>query len=471
MNLAGHKSCILPSFATFIMNWPGDDVINGVPVVLTGRPGRLRNRHGSEHMNRQTVFVQDHNGLLIPAAALGPGGLQRSTSVSGHGRRSPTQIIINNSQREDHSPVQAPRRRSVHHEPRFEDDDWDDRAHSPPRRERERRQRSRVRHRHERHESRSPSPYFDLDMERKLRKLEDLEKKEEEARQRKRYEEELLVKDAEKAARKKREEELTKAAIAEYNLKQREKEAKEKKEKDDLIAEYNLKQKEKEAKEKKEKDALIAEYNAKQKEKAEKEKKEKEEAEKAFRERVKATFGKAGYSDKSIERILEKEKGGNSGQMKIMDLTRPTYIKVHRKHLSPDTLDAYDLPWEWDDVSLSPLVVALHVLFPSISVLFQLPIAKWSNAPPSGAQKHLVCLAHSYLTHMSLQRDTNYIVIKRWIPEHEQDMLFEHTRKMREGRLLTNTTVELKRERDNLLLVRKKSPVRKRSASRSWMFT
>ena len=34
-----------------------------------------------------------------------------------------------------------------------------------------------------------------------------------------------------------------------------------------------------------------------------------------------------------------------------INATKPTYIKVHRKHLSPDTLDLYDLPWEWDEVS------------------------------------------------------------------------------------------------------------------------
>lgn len=52
---------------------------------------------------------------------------------------------------------------------------------------------------------------------------------------------------------------------------------------------------------------------------------------------------------------------------------------------------------------------------------------------------------------------------------------------MREGRLLTNTTDELKKERDtllivekkkdNLLLVRKKSPSRKRSTSRGWILS
>lgn len=35
----------------------------------------------------------------------------------------------------------------------------------------------------------------------------------------------------------------------------------------------------------------------------------------------------------------------------VEDLSGPTYVRAHRKHLSPDTLDAYNLPWEWDKVS------------------------------------------------------------------------------------------------------------------------
>ena len=64
------------------------------------------------------------------------------------------------------------------------------------------------------------------------------------------------------------------------------------------------------------------------------------------------TFGKAGYDTESIEKILKREgKGKNVEDLKVKDLTRPTYIKVHQKHLSPDTLDEYNLPWEWDPVS------------------------------------------------------------------------------------------------------------------------
>lgn len=42
----------------------------------------------------------------------------------------------------------------------------------------------------------------------------------------------------------------------------------------------------------------------------------------------------------------------NTDPKQIVALNQPMYIKVHRTYLEPDTLDAYDLPWEWDDVSL-----------------------------------------------------------------------------------------------------------------------
>ena len=111
----------------------------------------------------------------------------------------------------------------------------------------------------------------------------------------------------------------------------------------------------KRAKEAKELDALkhqaIEEHNAKLLEEKMKEKQKKEDEDKAFNERMRTTLIKAGFPEDSIEKTLKgkKEKAGTS--TKILDLTRPTYIKVHRKHLSPDTLDLYDLPWEWDEVS------------------------------------------------------------------------------------------------------------------------
>ena len=279
-----------------------------------GRPGRGR------YDRRDARYFQDANGLLIPAASFG-GDLRRSASAAG--RAQPAAIVINNGNWDDHSPVRETRQRRrsfAHDHHRYDDDDWDERAHSPdryhsPHRGRghsphhDHRPRSRrPEHRHG-HESRSPSPFFDPEMDRKMRKLEELEKKEHEEEQKQKFKEQLLLEEAKNAERKKKEEALKKQAIEEHHIKMLEKQ--------------------------------------------EKERKEKEAADRAFRERVKETFGAAGYSDESIEKILEGKKGkkGEKHEKKIMDLTRPTYIKVHRKYLSTETLDIYHLPWEWDDVS------------------------------------------------------------------------------------------------------------------------
>ena len=284
--------------------WPGADA---VPVILNTRPGRNRVRLGSDHPpHRQTVYYQDANGLLVPAgaAAIG-GGLSRSHSAAAAARR-PAQIVINNSQFEDRSVSRSPhdhghRRRSSHgHEYHYVDseDEYHVRSYSPHRRRRHSRG----------HESRSSSPYYDYELEKKMKKLEELEEKEKEDEAREKYQEELLLEEARKAKKKKEEDELKKKAIEEYHIKESE-------------------------------------------EKAKKEK-EKKEADEEFRMRVKKTFGEAGYDTESIEKILKREgKGKNVKDLKVKDLSRPTYIKVHQKHVSPDTLDEYNLPWEWDPVS------------------------------------------------------------------------------------------------------------------------
>lgn len=48
------------------------------------------------------------------------------------------------------------------------------------------------------------------------------------------------------------------------------------------------------------------------------------------------------------------------GQSRTVDLSRPTYVKVHREHLCPETLDEYELPWEWDKVSIVDTTCSLR---------------------------------------------------------------------------------------------------------------
>lgn len=38
----------------------------------------------------------------------------------------------------------------------------------------------------------------------------------------------------------------------------------------------------------------------------------------------------------------------------VSDRDDDTWIKVHKKHLSEETLNAFNLPWEWDE-KVSPL--------------------------------------------------------------------------------------------------------------------
>ena len=281
--------------------WPGEEwaipAIPARPVVLPTRPGRHRPRQASEHLNpHQPVYYRDANGqLFVPAGDFG-GGLHRSVSAAGN-RGAPAVAVINNW--EDR--------------PRSSGEDWEERAHSPARRHHHHHHHHHEDRSRSRHRERDESPYkLDYEIERKVKLAEELERNEAEKELQKRVEEQLIIKQA------------------------KEEEAKAKKKKE-----------EKEMEEK-----IIAEWQIKEKEKAEKAKKKKQEEDEEFRERVIKTFGAAGYSQEHLDQILKQGDKGGKQEKKIMDLSRPTYIKVHRKYLSPATLDAYELPWEWDEVSL-----------------------------------------------------------------------------------------------------------------------
>lgn len=84
----------------------------------------------------------------------------------------------------------------------------------------------------------------------------------------------------------------------------------------------------------------------------------------------------SGYSNARIEELMKGKRETRPGDREwAIDMTRPTYIKVNRKYLSPDTLDHYQLPWEWDKVSL-PLLS----FFSSLS-LSSVPLTLWTYRP------------------------------------------------------------------------------------------
>lgn len=75
---------------------------------------------------------------------------------------------------------------------------------------------------------------------------------------------------------------------------------------------------------------------------------EEEEADERAKEEMLLTEAKKAAKVKEEEEF--EEPGGGETDFDP-EKYRPTYIKVLRKYMSVDTLDAYGLPWEWDDVS------------------------------------------------------------------------------------------------------------------------
>ncbi|EEH41537.2 hypothetical protein PAAG_03100 [Paracoccidioides lutzii Pb01] len=157
----------------------------------------------------------------------------------------------------------------------------------------------------------------------------------------------------------------------------------------------------------------IEDYHRAEADRKKREEKEKEKADKEFETRARATLAKAGYTNDQITAILKGE--GKSIATPIARPTqKPTYIKVSHHHISPETLDAFQIPWEWDD------------------------------------------------------RDGGFILIKRMISDDVQEDLFEHTRTLRDRQKLLiappspqpHVGVRV-RDRDEMFLVRpsrKKSP-------------
>ncbi|KAJ6189385.1 hypothetical protein N7519_004293 [Penicillium mononematosum] len=225
-------------------------------------------------------------------------------------------------------------------------------------------------------------------------------------------------------ARRKEEEEEREKLVREEKWKELARQKEEEEERQKLIQEIRDEdmRKAREAEEKKKKE-LAMKAAAVEEWKLEQERMKQRAAEEAikkaqeFREHLRSL----GYSDEEIDAIVNKKKNDEEKKEEKKEEEKRKRRKkrpsspglryaVHRKHLMPDTLIAYGLPWDWDE------------------------------------------------------NDTNYIIIKKWIDDDFQEQLFAHTRRLREGKVIASSShsmTELKvndRKKDKLFLVRKKSP-------------
>ncbi|KAK0733603.1 hypothetical protein B0T26DRAFT_736508 [Lasiosphaeria miniovina] len=250
--------------------------------------------------------------------------------------------------------------------------------------------------------------------EKQRREEEDLRRAKAELERRKRHDED------ERLEREYKEEEQLRRAKAELEAIRK---AEDKKHEEERIRreielkklEEDKKRREEEERKKKEAEDAIAAYKAKELERQEKEKKEKEAADKEYQRRLQEHLIKSGLDEKEIAAILEnkkikRKKEEEEEEERGKSVARPTYTRMSLRHLDIETLHFYKLDWEYD-------------------------------------------------------AEPGYILIKRWVPEQEQAMLWEHTRRIR--------VVTQKREKDVVLKIKDKSSdddkyewVRKTSHSR-----
>jgi len=184
--------------------------------------------------------------------------------------------------------------------------------------------------------------------------------------------------------------EKTKKELQAYKL-EKEREAEEKRIKKEMELQRLKEEKraeEEKARLKKEADKAIEEYKLKEAEKAAKAKKEKEEREKEYAHRLEDDLRKSGMDERQIAVVLKKDKG--------VDPNRPTYTIMSRRHLSIETLNRYRIDYEFDQVR---------------------------SGSRDGRNR-----ANRYV------QDPDYVLIKRWVPEYEQDFLWSHTSEIRERR-------------------------------------
>lgn len=268
--------------------------------LYTRIPHRRHVRHPSVVSSHHHTHIHEpvHGGPNLAVPVVEVGGRRRAASTNGM----PQPIIINNADgrsrshsRERVRPRSRSRRRII-----VDDDDWDEIV--------ERRGRP----------SRSPSPYHRDDFEtrkafERLRAFEQA-KAEEEAlhKYKSELEAKLAKEELERIEEEQKQKELAKKAVEDWQRKEdlRKRKEKEEEEERERLVEHRLREELKRLK------WSPAEIDA---------------------------FVKGEDWDKHEHRVSVNE-------MRIAR-ARPTYIRVNRQYLLPETLDAFELPWGFDPVS------------------------------------------------------------------------------------------------------------------------
>ncbi|KAJ3499311.1 hypothetical protein NLG97_g435 [Lecanicillium saksenae] len=161
--------------------------------------------------------------------------------------------------------------------------------------------------------------------------------------------------------------------------------------------------------------AAVEKYKKEEAERREREEREKKEAEKEYQRRLQEQLLASGLDEEAINAILKKQKVPESRNERN---ERATFTRMPRKHLSIETLRHFKVEYDLD------------------------------TADPSA-----------------------YVIIKRPVPEWEQDHFWKHTKYIREKRLIIEDKRHHHRHKSDIeLVVRKKERKRSKSPSPLLMY-
>lgn len=249
-----------------------------------------------------------------------------------------------------------------------------------------------------------------------------------------------------------------------------ERHAREEKQHEEAIEKYKREEAEKAARERKERDEIIEKFKRQEAERVARERAEREEREKEYQRRLHEDLHKAGLNEQQIVAVKSgKALPPPQAQMPhrpapppVMHAPpahahpppaqqapptyqiqpaapRPTYTRMARKHLSIETLRVYGIQYETDrDVCFlgfspylfSPLCIFSHISPSSPSS----PLLPVSCPKPSSSSTPPLSQPPPPTNPLPPFQDPDYLLIKRWVPEEEQDILWAHTRQIRETR-------------------------------------
>lgn len=139
----------------------------------------------------------------------------------------------------------------------------------------------------------------------------------------------------------------------------------------------------------------VERYKQQEADRIKREKEERQRAEEEYKRRLRDDLVKSGLDEKSIDAIMKGQRMPEPAKPKDQQVAaRPTYTRMRRQHLSIETLRTFRIDYDLDT-------------------------------------------------------DPEFILIKRWVPEWEQDQLWKHTRIIREKRVSSGRTLMVEEKRSS----------------------